>query len=113
MTTPYPGQSQTQSQDQPGGAQSRELTMNVARTIAQTLAQRVKTDPTFTASLVASPRQTLEANGVPPEAVNELIGPAGRLPVGRPDAEVPRCFISCVTSDCCLTISVCCGTGSC
>jgi len=105
------GQRQAPSND----AQSRELTVSVARTVATQIADRVQTDPAFVAELVANPRQTLEANGVPPEAVNDLIGPAGRLPLGRADAEQPRCFLSigCISTPCCFSISVCCFSGSC
>src|SRR3712207_6751449 len=93
MTSPYPAQQpqgqQPQGQQpqgqQPGDAQTREMTLSVARTVATQIANKVRTDPAFTAQLVANPRQTLEANGVPSESVNDLIGAAGRLPVGRPD----------------------------
>jgi hypothetical protein len=105
----------TPPQGQGGGAPSREYDMNLARVAADRIAQRVRNDPQFTAQLVANPRQTLEAEGLPTDAVNDIIGPAGRLPVGQADAAQPRCMFSigCLTTQCCLSISVCCFSGSC
>jgi hypothetical protein len=108
-----PYRSSDQSQQPQAG--SRELDMGQARQVADRIAQRVRTDPQFTAQLVADPRQTLEGEGLPGDAVNDIIGPSGMLPPGQPDAAQPRCLFSigCLTTQCCLSISVCCFSGSC
>lgn len=104
------------SQGQSRAPEPREIPLVTA--VAMQIRERVRSDPTFTAELVARPRETLEAQGVPPEAVNDLIGPAGRLPRGTPDSaqEQSRCWLSigCITTDnCFLSISACCYSGSC
>ena len=72
--------------------------------------QKMASDPSFAAQLLQNPRQTLEGAGVPAEAVNAVI--KGQAPGGL---EAAGCWFSigCVTTQCCLTVSVCCGTGSC
>lgn len=99
---------------QPGGAQAPDP-QSVVRVAAQQVADRVQNDPAFVAQLVADPRATLEAQGIPADAVNDVIGAAGGLPKGDPNAAKPRCMLSigCVTTQCCLSISVCCFSGSC
>jgi len=89
--------------------------MSQLRTTAERIGERVKTDPGFVAQLVANPRQVLESEGIPADAVNDVIGPAGRAPRGRADAEQPRCWLSigCITTQCCLSISACRWSGSC
>jgi hypothetical protein len=72
--------------------------------------QKMASDPSFVTQLVQNPRQTLEGAGVPGEAVNAVI--KGEAPGGL---EAAGCWFSigCVTTQCCFSISVCCGTGSC
>lgn len=110
-----PSSFQSSGQGQQQQASSRDLDMGLARQVADRIAQRVKTDPQFTAQLVADPRQTLEREGLPGDAVNDIIGPAGILPPGQADTAQPRCLFSigCLTTQCCLSISVCCFSGSC
>ena len=77
---PFTGQPQAQGQSSAGDARSHEMTLSVAGNVASKIVGWVKSDPGFTAALVAPARQILKANGVPPEAVKDVIGPAGRLP---------------------------------
>ena len=84
---------------------------------AQKVRQRIQTDPSFTAQLVSDPRGTLEAAGIPSDAVNSVIGYQTDPQTGQ-DCFLSSglgggCLISCATTSCCLTISVCCGTKAC
>ncbi len=85
--------------------------MDDVRRKAEEIAERVRSDPAFVAQLVQDPRGTLEGAGLPGNAVNSVIG-AEAIESGEAQA---RCWFSigCVTTRCCFSVSVCCGTGSC
>jgi hypothetical protein len=84
--------------------------LSAIRVTVDQIKQKLASDPSFVAQLLQSPRQTLESAGVPSEAVNAVI--KGQAPGGL---EAAGCWFSigCVTTQCCFSISVCCGTGSC
>jgi hypothetical protein len=72
---------------------------------ARSIGERVKQDPEFAKQLKQDPRGTLEAAGIPPTAVNEVIGQ---------HKEGARDLVGCVaTQGCFLSIKVCCNSGSC
>jgi hypothetical protein len=71
---------------------------------ADEIAARTKSDPEFARRVVDSPRETLEAEGIPSEVVTDVLAPD--LPGG---VEELGCSVTCVsTENCFLTIKVCC-----
>jgi hypothetical protein len=80
------------------------------REAVDSIRDRLATDPQLVQQLIQSPRQTLEQEGVPSDAVNTVL--SGGAAQGL---EAAGCWFSigCVTTRCCFSISVCCGTGSC
>jgi len=95
-----------------GQSQSRELALMDVRARAEEIAARVRSDPDFVRQLLSNPRATLEQAGLPPDSVNDVIFGESQRSRGGGGF---RCMFSigCVTTRCCLSISVCCFTGSC
>jgi hypothetical protein len=81
-------------------AKTREATDRVKHKLA--------TDPNFAKHLLDSPRETLQHMGVHPDHVNHVIG---QTPAG--DDGLAALGIGCITTECCFSIKVCCGSGSC
>lgn len=82
-----------------------ENVVNELQIKAAEIAERCERDPEFLKQVRDNPRATLEANGIPPEYVNDVIG---QTPKGQ------ECFISCITTgDTSQILCICCQTGSC
>ncbi|MGH2508457.1 MAG: hypothetical protein ACRDHZ_13815 [Ktedonobacteraceae bacterium] len=80
--------------------------LGTMRIQAQAIAERVKTDPAFVKALVNDPKATLVAAGLPDPVASDVLNSA------LTDEQGCGVF-SCVTTACCLSISVCCQTHSC
>jgi hypothetical protein len=69
------------------------------------IALQCERDDEYKKQLTENPRATLEAAGILPERVNDVIG---QTPPGT------KCFFSCVLTDTTTKlVCVCCGSGSC
>ena len=80
------------------------------RETADRIKHKMQTDPNLVKHLVDSPRETLQHLGVHPDHVNHVIGHTPTAGEGGLEAAFG---FGCITTDCCLSIHVCCGSGSC